>query len=138
MVLYGFKLSSRVQPRQFKGLLFKLDIEISEQEFNDAYPPVTPRMNHWDRFFENEEGVKYRRCKTENGSLRFYKEQTDPELLIKRAVEIGKDMLLVNSDNDKNLIPIYDYKGNLLWPVQISHDEIVKMKAGDMARDASN
>ena len=35
-------------------------------------------------------------------------------------------MLAIDEDDPELILPIYDSKGNLLWPKQMSHEEVKK------------
>lgn len=46
----------------------------------------------------------------------------------KEREKLKSDIVEIMKKKGKDLLPIYDEKGNLLWPQEIYHEDIVKMK----------
>lgn len=65
--------------------------------------------------------------------------ETDPtqkELFLKkRLIETLQEMFVGVGDKKDRLVPIYDKDGNMLWPEQMSHEDIVEMKARETDRE---
>jgi hypothetical protein len=59
-------------------------------------------------------------------------EGNSSDILVKKVIEA----MSLNS-KPENLVPVYDIKGNLLWPKQLSHDEIIEMKKREGAQGSS-
>lgn len=55
------------------------------------------------------------------------KVELDHKEMIQRAKEFAKIMCEVDKDKLELLLPIYDIHGNLLWPKEMSYDEVKKM-----------
>lgn len=118
---YGFKLSSRVQPRMFTGIVFRKEIEINEEEKKSR----GIFHLHGD-YYKDTKGNVYLEYDIGDGK-KLYGETSDFEILKEHAQKIAQDLLIVNLGKEDNLVPIYDTYGNLWWPKQISHEEIVRI-----------
>lgn len=55
------------------------------------------------------------------------------EIIQQKKVELAKkisdEVIKANKGKPKNLLPIYDFDGNLLWPKQMSYEEVKKFVA---------
>lgn len=56
-------------------------------------------------------------------------EETNRSILEEKALEIVNEMLSVDKDKPDLLLPIYDAQGNLLWPKQMSYEEVKRFVA---------
>ena len=66
--------------------------------------------------------------------------EDDRENLLARASEIGKIELELDKEKPHLINPIYDVNGNLLWPKQMSYEEVktfVSEKDKQNTNDAS-
>ena len=50
--------------------------------------------------------------------------QADSELMQQITRQLSEIITKVNKDKPERIIPIYDKNGNLLWPKQMTHEEI--------------
>ena len=64
--------------------------------------------------------------KKENSESYTDEEETDPGIIQEKVIEIAKMMLLVDKNKPELLLPIYGTGGNLLWPKQMSYEEVQK------------
>ncbi|OHB20771.1 MAG: hypothetical protein A2939_02395 [Parcubacteria group bacterium RIFCSPLOWO2_01_FULL_48_18] len=53
----------------------------------------------------------------------------DPEVVVKRVHEIASLMLEAYRDKKAPLVPIYDSKGNLLWPKSLAYKDVKELIA---------
>ncbi len=115
---FGFALYPRVAPRLFKGLVFKAARNYTNEE-------VEQHLKVWGDTPERRRA--YENAKTE---------EADPQKLQERADEIVALMREVCKDRLDLLVPVYDVRGNLYWPEELSHEEIEK-KSKETVRKAS-
>ena len=118
---YGFILSPRVPSRLFEGIIFQMQRELTSEEYNARIARVLAEntANSGSLSYEKDEEF-LRRQKPYH-----YVEEIDPQALRARAEEIAEKMIMVNQDNPSKLVPIYDYHGNMWWPKQMTHQEIL-------------
>lgn len=102
----GNALNFRVSPRFFKGIVFRLDREITPTEIKS-------------------------RCYDSNQEIT---EEHDEVKIQKRVDEIVSRMRSGVGSREDRLVPVYDIHGNLWWPKRMSYDE-VKRLASDEEKD---
>lgn len=111
----GFKLSPRVAPRNFMGVIFCMIREITDENEYKAKIErmIKERKIEAGRGFSQKDREQYK-----------YSEETRSQILVKRAKQIAEEMISSYSDRPALLIPIYDFNGNLFWPKQMSYEEV--------------
>lgn len=107
----GYALTFRVAPRYFRGLVIRPMTEMTEEEFNDFCERKYPN-------FPNKQILRER--------FR-YQESDNKETRKKKATDLATLMRKICGDKVDLLLPIYDTHGNLLWPKQITYDELKKI-----------
>ena len=96
---FGFITATRIPPRKFQGLVYS-----------------SIKRDYIEYFSQKTQSLQY------NGK-EYY---TDTEIL--RIVRnIAATMVEANKDQLRLLMPIYDSKGNLLWPKKMSYEEVKKV-----------
>ncbi|MFA6918527.1 MAG: hypothetical protein WC244_00200 [Patescibacteria group bacterium] len=102
----GYALSFRIAPDRFKGIVIRAMAEQTEEEMDNLYKkqPYVP-----------QEVLR---------KIHRYKEVDDDESKQNKANEIATLMRKIYGDRVDFLLPIYDAHGNLLWPRQISYNEV--------------
>ncbi|OGY30868.1 MAG: hypothetical protein A2805_03660 [Candidatus Andersenbacteria bacterium RIFCSPHIGHO2_01_FULL_46_36] len=105
---YGFILHYRVAPRFFEGVAIKLSRPLNEREIQEGIWKGKTEFN-----LRNNAGA----------------EDRDQRKLLQEAERIATLMQKVNKDKGRSLVPIYDVHGNLLWPKQMSYEEVKKYVA---------
>jgi hypothetical protein len=64
--------------------------------------------------------------------------RTNPDTLLRECVEtIAAVQVEIRGDDPKLLLPVYDTRGNLLWPKQMSYKEIKQFGAENDAKDSA-
>ncbi|MCX6763997.1 MAG: hypothetical protein NTZ97_04720, partial [Candidatus Moranbacteria bacterium] len=136
---YGFSLSFRIAPRLFKGLVVNPERKLNRQEIKDGiekiekiYEEYLRRVREDKKFRERtdlEHNAKiYEEVK--NGLIHYGKtEELDTEKRKEFAEKVALKMIGINKGKPKNLVPLYDLDGNLLWPKQMSYEEVKKFVA---------
>lgn len=123
---FGFVLNPRIAPRRFMGIVFCPGRLNSEEEIQQNLTELKKYIH--ERGIEDTAEADWLLEKEEFG-LRHgddrYSERTDDPLNIQRqAEELASVQLYVNRAHPERLLPIYDTKGNLCWPVKMSYQEI--------------
>lgn len=120
---HGFTLNHRVAPRFFKGLVVFVSI---------SRKPTEKEIQRWlarDEAKTQASGSKIGMAWKEKNYREIDVENPDRNgsspLIKKLAVEMQE----VNKNNPERLLPIYDIFGNLLWPKQMSYEEVKKYVA---------
>ena len=96
----GFVVSHRVAPRDFKGIIFR--------PVNKIIVNAGAGGDEWAS--ETAEVIM----------------ETDPEVLNTKFRLLIEQMLESYAGKPELLLPVYDVKGNLLWPKQMSRREVNK------------
>ncbi len=124
-VEYGFRLSSRVPPRNFNGAIFQMRGVLSEDALTEkirvkieenSYPGQNLDYLKDESFWRTVESV-------------IYEDEKRPEELTGRAKKIATEMMVADKEKLDLLVPIYDIHGNLWWPKQMSYEEVKKLVA---------
>ena len=111
---FGFAIGPRIPPRELKGVI------IRPYKFKDA-------------FEKNRHEVKDFRGKSD-----IHVEDSSSPDVVKEWVKMIEDKeLRVYGDKRERLIPVYDWNGNLLWPKQMSYEEVKKFVAEREAKKKS-
>lgn len=105
----GYALTFRVAPRHFRGFVIRPMVERTKEEF--------------DILSKERPNIPLGALKT---VYRYY-ESGDEEIKKEKAIEIATQIRKIYGDNADLLLPIYDAHGNLLWPKQITYEELKKM-----------
>ncbi|MDO8529475.1 MAG: hypothetical protein Q7S18_02295 [bacterium] len=122
---YGFHLSPRVPPRYFKGIVFHMRRKLEHEEYEKKIK----------KMLEENIRKKYATsCEQDENWLRKeekfrYDEEFEPQKLTERASEIAREMLNADKEKLERMIPIYDVRGNMWWPKQMSYEEVKKFAA---------
>lgn len=118
----GYHLSYRVAPKYFRGIILKLSRNLSQTETEIQ---IEISRKNWDKrkgvgFYdagrEAEDRERLSNQIVEDENLEHY--QT-------KVQEIVSTMSAMNLD----FVPVYDVNGDLLWPKQMSYDEVKKFVA---------
>ncbi|MEI6553090.1 MAG: hypothetical protein WCO09_00825 [bacterium] len=110
----GFELRNRIPPRKFQGLVLSPP---------NGFVCMEELINEGE---EVSDGELYERF------IKFYKDLKDEEKQAKKIHKIFFTALItrimseIDKEKPENSIPIYDPEGNLIWPQEISRDEIVE------------
>lgn len=119
----GFRLSPRVPPRFFEGLVFSLLRELTIEEYENRIKGLIEleKNQKYGTYYEKgEAGLR------EVEQYRYISEER-PEKLIEYAVKLASFMINAYTNGKENmLIPIYDENGNLWWPKQIKYEQVRK------------
>lgn len=97
---YGFSLPYRVAPKSFRGVV------LDWKDWN--------KLSRWLKC-ENEK----------EGKILESEIVTSLQERMNKVVSIMKNVYVHNNKKD-SLIPVYDIRGNLLWPKQMSYEEVRK------------
>lgn len=114
----GFILPFRISPKRYEGLIVSFDgviyyediVEVGESEISD--------QELFDRFIRFNKSLQ---DGDQNAINKHFRNQ------INRTVRV---MLESCKENPERIVPLYDNEGNLLWPQNITYEEIVKTKEG--------
>lgn len=120
---HGFVLSHRIAPRNFMGIMVKLWLPSNTEEIERF---IAEKKKDWPRIFTNltPEELKNYEAYLRSDLSKHGKEDTDANHLIKEAKRIAKVMMEVYQGKEELIIPIYDVKGNMLWPKYMAYSEI--------------
>jgi len=129
----GFILSPRVAPRELRGVVFSMNQPMSQKEHTGLINKKVRQARKESTSFEYERDKNFW-----DKQIPPVKEEVRPELLRERAKHIAELMLQSDKDKPELLIPIYDQHGNMWWPKEMLHEEIVKNNKEKAARDASS
>lgn len=126
---YGFFLNGRVAPRWFIGLFINLTRKETDDEIKKRTRASFRYMSGIHNETDEETDKKIEETK-EGNSVIYTKplmvQETDESKLLERAKEIAGIQMLINNDNPERLMPIYDIDGNLLWPKEMTHEEVIR------------
>ena len=131
----GYALNFRVSPRFFKGVLFRVDRKITEEDAKRIIEQAKDRLQK-----KREEDVK---IYGEDWVLRypsFYEEKRGFQQVMKdcggiiedidenhiqdRVSDIVGRMLEACAGREDRLVPVYDMHGNMWWPKKIPYGKI--------------
>jgi hypothetical protein len=123
---FGFKLSPRIPPRFFTGIIFKSthrelveDPEMEKCLKNNQNPIDSQGVEYSQADFETDLSVKV-------DARKYYHLTPDTDGSRRKARLLAQEMMRLSKP--ENWVPIYDYYGNMWWPEEISNEEIVRMK----------
>ncbi len=111
---YGFALKGRVQPRNFLGMAVALSRPETEQEKDERSKKFGYETDKINRTKE-EDHTKY----------------------LQRARFLASMQKDIYSSKPELIVPIYDFDGNLLWPKEMTREEIIKFVEERERRDAN-
>jgi len=125
---YGFVLSHRVAPRLFRGIVFQAAREKTEEEVQKQFQIIkanyedSVRTGHAARFnvgeFNEKKTLEY---------IRLHKvKDENPQPKLQELIALISE---INKNKPEQILPIYDVYGNLLWPKQMSHNEVKQFVA---------
>lgn len=117
----GFVLSHRVAPRYFTGIVIKPFRSMLEEEIHQELQNRTNRYGYYSAS-DKKDFLSY-------ANLERIEDERSDELL-KEAKRIAELMKKVSKGKINLLVPIYDVHGNLLWPKQMSYEEVKKIVTG--------
>jgi len=121
---FGFVLSFRVAPRLFQGIVLSPGRNMTNTEIEMKIRGDEREKQKYGYSYDEEYNrARYKKDKIADDDYSPY---------IKEIVESMKE---VNETKPERLIPIYDADGNLLWPEQMSYEEVKKYVA---ERDIKN
>jgi hypothetical protein len=142
---FGYKLFSRVSPKMFKGLVISQDKNIPE-----GLPVSLPELEKLKEGLDGYEQKIFMDLFQEFDSALFRFDLSEYQVSDKsklhgeikdviklmfelrnnlRFIRIIKAMKDVYTKRTDALFPVYDTNGNLLWPRQMSHEEVKKFVA---------
>jgi len=121
---YGFVLSPRVAPRQFRGIVFSPGYADPERIQND--------LIRVEKLYKEGKinGEFQREQELEAATRRVMEATSDPKKVEKQAQKIVRQQLSANKDKKERLLPVYDVNGNLHWPKQMSYEEVKQYVKG--------
>jgi hypothetical protein len=124
---YGFILWHRVAPKYFSGLFLRIHKPV--HIYTDE--EVKKKLEGWvdPRRPDYQEIVEYRKKELNDEEERTPQDETDPILIQKRIQEVVGTMEATYKDKPEMMVPIYDRGGNLLWPRQMSYEDIQQFVA---------
>ena len=122
---YGFKLFHRIAPRDFLGIVIKPYRKLTMEQLSEW-------AAEYDIHLEDEEGLIT--LLKDNETLLFQTigdklEDNSPEGSKTQAGSVILAMMQENLKRPELNVPIYDRRGNLIWPKQMSHEEVKKFVA---------
>jgi hypothetical protein len=121
----GFILSYRVSSRFFQGLVLCPYRTRTESEVREEVKKIE---------FRNDQEWRDSISIIRDGRL----EERNPENIQRQAEEAAVKMMIGCKDKLDRLVPIYDKQGNLLWPKQMSYEEVKEFVAQCDAKDSEN
>lgn len=121
---FGFRLSTRVTPRYFQGIVLNIVSlkKLNKDDYEERIKETLERNRTLDcATYEKDENwlreqVEYR-----------YIEDNSSDFSSKYIQKIAK--IIKQIDQINSFVPIYDAGGNLLWPRQMSYEEVKKFVA---------
>lgn len=113
----GFVLTSRVAPRYFQGIVFKVARVRTEEEVRKELKrtAILLRISNSDEMKMNKERIEIQKRSID---------EDRPEKWDQRAQELAETMMEANQKKPQQLVPIYDVYGNLYWPKKMSYEEV--------------
>lgn len=129
---YGFVGYHRIPPRNFTGVVMRLDKPIPE--YTDAYmkaylcgydDPEDPKQQEEASKQNVSQELIDNNRKRLLGNPPPIKDEKNPERINARVSEVVKVMQEAYRDKPEMMVPVYNRAGDLLWPKQISHKELV-------------
>ena len=109
---FGFITADQISPEYFRGVIVNPRDEIEfiakRQRWNKNLPPSQQSTD--EQIIED--------------SRRKLKATTHPIFRGIKAQEVAQAMLSANASTPDRIIPIYDIDGNMLWPKQMSYEEV--------------
>jgi len=125
------KINKETPPREMKGLIVDISGYRMVDETNKINPNKTRTVREWN-FFDGTQEV-YSRIPPRLFRGIFIWSEGESEWGRKATREkvggVVTTMLDVFKDRANLLLPIYDLVGNLLWPKQMSYEEVKKFVA---------
>lgn len=126
----------RIAPQTFQGVFIKINRNFNEKEKEDSIPLLVSEFKKTSNKMK-EEGYLEERFNIDEGLAkeqlikRQYIEDLDPKKLKNKAKEIGQTMLRMfeGTPRERFILPVYDVHGNLLWPRQMSYEEVKQFVA---------
>lgn len=119
----GFVLRNRIAPRKFKGLVIDLPPKDDRWGIKQSVY-ISDLLSSNESIDDVDDTELHKRFL---GFMKKHTLNTEDRIQIFRR-EIIRDMVEACKDHPENIVPIYDGSGNLIWPKEMSYEEIAKMK----------
>lgn len=144
---HGFMGHFRLAPRLFNGMIIRIDPQLTNEESEVLTEFIREKSQGLTKFAEDSTGLHRLQPMfkvlgnkidgyPDNIQRDFYRfrDKYEQELIEKRGLK-KKTIQDVVGLMTKTKIPVYDERGNLLWPKQMSYEEVKIFVA---ERDAKN
>jgi hypothetical protein len=138
---HGFVLSSRVAPRFFEGIVLFPSRNFSEDEINkkvQAEILSTRKLYGKDNYYYRGEKlteveINQKILETAEHTRAYYEKELTAERdkvkIYEQILSLIRAQMDVYKDKSGLMQPVYDVYGNLLWPKQMSYEEVKKFVA---------
>lgn len=122
---YGFVLSGRVPPRFFTGIILKPNFR--EELVSDPVLLEGLSKTYGNEAKDSNGKIWHKRLDFSFKDGKYYYKKIDKEDTRRKVSILAKEMLS-NIGTTDNIVPIYDFYGNVWWPEEISYEDVLRNK----------